>query len=102
MSVTAVFKLLLVFGDLGSSGALASFELSLELRDESVESILELLLSFGMGLVGTVKAGNELSVVGSTFSAGSDKKIILHLVKSSKLNGGKVSAAQENCIQFPL
>ena len=91
MLVAAVFELLLVFGDLGGSGALASIELSLKLRDEGVEGGLELVLGFLVGSISLGKLAEKVAVVGIAFTVSSAEEISLHLSEVGNLNGAEVS-----------
>jgi len=94
--VTHVFELLLVFGDLAGSGALASIELRLKTRDESVEGILELLLGFSVSSISSIQLGDKVVVISVAGTVGSGKEISLHLSEVSSLNRAEVSTARKS------
>ena len=91
--VAHIFNLLFVFGNLGGSGALASFELSLKLRDKGVKGILELLLGLSVSPVGSVKLAVKIAVVGTASAVGSVDEISLHLSEVRNLIRAEVSTA---------
>ena len=92
--VAHIFNLLFVFGNLGGSGALASFELGFKLRDKRIEGIFELLLSLSVSPVSSVKLAIKIAVVGAASAVGSVDEISLHLSEVRNLIRAEVSTAK--------